>query len=657
MLGVTAARQVRRWMGRIPASRLGTFFKISFDFVVILVAPAVAILMRLDAAPSAATWLSIAWAVTLMVPIKLITYAIVQPYAQSWRAVTFRDYGNLLSMAAAYAVPATLGLFFLGPVLGVPRTVPILDALLTVSAMAGIRAWVRFEHERKRRAMVEPGNRSRVLVVGAGEAGAMAVRELLRHPETGMEPVGFIDDDVTKLGLRVASVPVLGRLEDVRRVIRERHINEVLIAIPSEKGGAARRVIDLIEDAAPGLKYKIIPAIHEVLSGKVDVRRIRNVDVGDLLGRAPVRLDTDAILGYLKGKRVMITGAGGSIGSELVRQICAFMPAELILFGHGENSIYALERELDRNWPDIRYSGVIGAIQNGDRLDYVFSTYKPDVVFHAAAHKHVPLMEQNPEEAIFNNVIGSRNLISMALKYGVSHFVNISTDKAVNPSSVMGASKRMVEYLVQDAAQSARPDQVFVSVRFGNVLGSRGSVIPIFTSQIAAGGPVTVTHPDMVRYFMTIPEAAQLVLQASGRGHNGQIYILDMGEPVRIVDLARDLIRLSGFEPGVDIEIEYTGMRPGEKLSESLMTDKERTAGTSHEKIFVANVVPASHSQLLAVIVELQRAARISDHAAIRRTLEHFLEGCRLKQTDHNMPVTDPDRFVDPHPMLAAHSD
>jgi FlaA1/EpsC-like NDP-sugar epimerase len=634
MLGATAAREVRRWIGRLPATRLGQAVKVTLDIGVIVAAPALAILLTLDVMPSATVWVTVLWSMALMVPIKLITYAIVQPYAQSWRAVTFRDYGNLVSMAAAYAVPATFGLLFLGPVLGVPRTVPLLDALLTVSAMAGMRAWARFEHERRGRLAVEPGNRSRVLVIGAGEAGALVARELLRHPETGMEPVGFIDDDAAKLGMRVASVPVLGTLIDVRRVIRERKINEVLIAIPSEGGRTARRVIDLIEDAAPGLKYKIIPAMHEVLSGKVDVRRIRNVDVGDLLGRAPVRLDTEAILGYLKGKRVMITGAGGSIGSELVRQICAFMPAELILFGHGENSIYALERELDRNWPDIRYRGVIGAIQNGDRLDYVFSTYKPDVVFHAAAHKHVPLMEQNPEEAIFNNVIGSRNLISMALKYGVSHFVNISTDKAVNPSSVMGASKRMVEYLVQDAAQRAAPDQVFVSVRFGNVLGSRGSVIPIFTSQIAAGGPVTVTHPDMVRYFMTIPEATQLVLQASGRGRNGHIYILDMGEPVRIVDLARDLIRLSGFEPGVDIDIEFTGMRPGEKLSEMLMTDKERTAGTSHEKIFVANVEPAPHEQLLAIVSELQREAKVSDHAAIRETLQHFLEGCRLSPTD-----------------------
>src|SRR5690606_25079300 len=371
-----------------------------------------------------------------------------------------------------------------------------------------------------------------------------------------------------------------------------------------------------------------VPGIYELLSGKVDVRRIREVDIDDLLGREPVKLDTDAILDHLSGKRVMIIGAGGSIGSELVRQICRFNLADLILFGHGENSIYALERELDRDWPEIKYHGVIGAIQNGARLDYVFSRYRPDVVFHAAAHKHVPLMEENPEEAVFNNIIGSRNLINLALKPGGTPFGNISTDKAVNPTSVMGASKRMVEYLVQDAARRAGAHQTFVSVRFGNVLGSRGSVIPIFKSQIAAGGPVTVTHPDMVRYFMTIPEAAQLVLQASGNGVDGEVYILDMGEPVRIVDLARDLIRLAGLEPDVDIPIQFTGMRPGERLVEVLMTEAERTDETPHEKIFVARAEPADREALAATVDALQQAALRSDHARIRSLLEEFLEGC-----------------------------
>ncbi|HRP48180.1 MAG TPA: nucleoside-diphosphate sugar epimerase/dehydratase [Trueperaceae bacterium] len=456
------------------------------------------------------------------------------------------------------------------------------------------------------------------------------VRELNKHPETGMRAVAFLDDDPRKLGQRVSGVMVVGSVDDAWDVIVTQGIDEVLIAMPSKGGRTVRKVLEQVRQAKPNLVYKIIPGMYEVLSGSVDVKRIREVDIDDLLGREPVTLDSEAILGYLSGKRVMITGAGGSIGSELVRQICRFNPGELILFGHGENSIYALERELDRDHPDIQYHGVIGAIQNGARLDYVFTRYRPDVVFHAAAHKHVPLMEENPEEAVFNNVIGSRNLINLALKHGVTHFVNISTDKAVNPTSVMGASKRMVEFLVQDAARRAGPGQTFVSVRFGNVLGSRGSVIPIFKSQIAAGGPVTITHPEMVRYFMTIPEASQLVLQASGNGRNGEVYILDMGEPVRIVDLARDLIRLSGFEPDVDIPIRYTGIRPGERLVEELMTEKERTSQTAHEKIFVARTEPVDSAALTSTIEALQNAALRSDHSRIRALFEGFLEGCHF---------------------------
>ncbi len=604
--------------------------KLAVDITILLTATAFAFVLRFDGELQGGIWAPIALATLVLGSIKLVGYLSLRLYARSWGTVTFRDLAAIITMVAWAALPATALLLVFGTTLGIPRSIPLVDALLTLSAMSGARALARFERERRRSSAVDPSRRKRVLVVGAGESGAMAVRELLRHPETGMRPVGYVDDDDGKVGMRIAGVPVLGRLLDVRRVVAEQHVDEVLIAMPSEGGQSVRRVIELVKKAAPEVSYKIIPGMYEVLSGKVDVKRIRDVDISDLLGRPPVRLDVGSILGYLQGKRVMITGAGGSIGSELVRQICRFQPSELILFGHGENSIYSLERELDRDWPEIRYHGVIGAIQNGARLDYVFARYRPDVVFHAAAHKHVPLMEQNPEEAVFNNIIGSRNLISLALKYQVSHFVNISTDKAVNPSSVMGASKRMVEYLVHDAAHKAHDDQVFVSVRFGNVLGSRGSVIPIFKSQIQAGGPVTITHPDMVRYFMTIPEAAQLVLQASSHGRNGEVYILDMGEPVRIVDLARDLIRLSGFEPDVDIAIEFTGMRPGEKLSEMLMTENEKSERTPHEKIFVANVEPADHVQLNEVIDSLQHAAHVSDHDEIRAILEGFLDGCRF---------------------------
>lgn len=617
-----------------PAINLNWLTKLGVDVGLFVLASFTAFLLRFDGVipniEPLLIWLAIS------VPLKaLIAVALGLP-ARSWSSMTFRDLGGLIVLTVAIIVPGTLLLIVFGPTLAIPRSIALLDGVITLGLMAGVRALVRYHHEQSIASLIGPDFRRRVLVVGAGEAGALAVRELLKHPETGLKPVAFLDDDVMKHGKRVSTVPVVGPVSLAKDVIVEEKIDEVLIAMPSKGGSTVRQVIEHVREARPNMVYKIIPGIYEVLSGKVDVRRIREVDIDDLLGREPIRLDTDAILGYLSGKRVMITGAGGSIGSELVRQICRFNPGELILFGHGENSIYALERELDRDWPRVKYHGVIGAIQNGARLDYVFSRYRPDIVFHAAAHKHVPLMEENPEEAVFNNIIGSRNLISLAVKHGVTHFVNISTDKAVNPTSVMGASKRVVEYLVQDAAQQAGPNQTFVSVRFGNVLGSRGSVIPIFKSQIAAGGPVTVTHPDMVRYFMTIPEASQLVLQASGQGVNGEVYILDMGEPVRIVDLARDLIRLSGMEPDVDIPIEYTGIRPGERLVEVLMTEAERTDHTPHEKIFVAKAEPADSAELLATVDALQNAALRSDHARIRVLLEGFLHGCSLAPNGSN---------------------
>lgn len=470
----------------------------------------------------------------------------------------------------------------------------------------------------------------RVLVIGAGEAGQMVIRELLRHPETNLQPVAVIDDDPARQGESVQGVPVAGTTLDIASVVEHFDVSDALIAMPSQHGRVIHRIVEELRQQAPQVEHKIVPGMYELLSGKVGVNRIRNVEIDDLLGRPPVELDNDGIRHYLQGRRVMVTGAGGSIGSELIRQICRYNPAGLILFGHGENSIYALERELDRDWPDIPYESVIGAIQNGSRLEYIFSTLRPDVVFHAAAHKHVPLMELNPEEAVFNNVVGSRNLVNLAVQYGVSHFVNISTDKAVNPTSVMGSSKRMVEFLVQDAARHAAPGQTFVSVRFGNVLGSRGSVIPVFKSQIQAGGPVTVTHPDVVRYFMTIPEATQLVLQAASQGRNGEAYILDMGEPVRIVDLARELIRLSGFEPDVDIPITFTGLRPGEKLFEELLTDEEKSRVTEHRNIFTAEMQPFPPELLDGAVAQLTAAALAHDRSRIRELLSRYVPGCQI---------------------------
>lgn len=562
--------------------------------------------------------------------LKLVAARIFTLYRNSWARVAFRDLSDVLRAVGGVAVIGSVLLLWLGPIAGIPRAIALIDGLLTLFIMSGMRAVARYQHEAR---VGQPGDSTRrkaVLVIGAGEAGTLIVREMLRHPEMGLHPVGFLDDDHKKVGYRIATVPVLGTTDDINRLVQRYKVDEVLIALPSSDGRVVRDIVGRIEGAKAGLKYRIMPGVYELLSGQVGINRIREVQIEDLLRRPPIELDTAAISSYIKGKVVMVTGAGGSIGSELVRQICRFQPKELILFGRGENSIYTLERELDRNWPDIPYQSVIASVQHIVRLDYVFRRFKPEVVFHAAAHKHVPLMEQNPEEAVFNNIIGSRNLVTLSLKYGVSHFVNISTDKAVNPTSVMGASKRIIERIVQSAAVRARPEQKFVSVRFGNVLGSRGSVIPVFKKQILAGGPVTVTHPDMTRYFMTIPEASQLVMQAAGQGRNGEIYILDMGEPVRIVDLAKDLIKLSGFEPEVDIPIAFSGIRPGEKLYEELMTTEERGAATAHEKIFVAGPSPLELEALDRTVQALQEAALKSDHATIRRQLKSFISGALI---------------------------
>ena len=572
---------------------------------------------------------SLALALVVLLPLKLLASASFGLHRQSWRKFGFADTRGVVGAMVAVAVVAvTVELTVPGRLMSV--SVPVVDGMLSVLLMLGARGAVRYLDEGHAR-RVRRGRRLRnVLLVGAGEAGSMLVREMLRHPETGMRPIGFIDDDRSKHGRTIASVPVLGGLDVMARSVYDHNVDEVLICVPSADGRTVRDIVDRVREATPDIPCRTMPALHELLSGRVQINRIRDVTIDDLLRRPPVELDTDGILGYLKGKRVMVTGAGGSIGSELVRQICGFEPRELILFGHGENSIYQLERELDVHFSHIAYRSVIAAVQNSTRLETVFQRYQPDVIFHTAAHKHVPLMEQNPEEAVFNNIVGSRNLVELALEYGVTHFVNVSTDKAVNPTSVMGASKHFVEMVVEAASRRAGPGQSFVSVRFGNVLGSRGSAVPIFQKQIAAGGPVTVTHPDMVRYFMTIPEASRLVLQASAQGTNGEIYILDMGEPVRVLDLVQDLIRLSGFEPEIDVPIVFTGIRPGEKLHEELMTELESAGRTGHDKIFVARAQPVDIALLEQRIDELVEAALQSDGAMIRRLLLAGIEGSRF---------------------------
>ncbi|TFU25710.1 polysaccharide biosynthesis protein [Thermus tengchongensis] len=592
--------------------------KFFLDLLLWTLAAPLAMALRLEGIPH--SYWEATWIYTLLgIPIKALIIALFGLHRQAWSRVGVRDLVRL-GLAVALAGVILFGMAWtLSAYLPMPRSVPLIATGLAFLLLGGVRLGVRLYWEEKKGRGVRG---TRVLVVGAGDAGSMVVREMLRHPEAGLLPVGFVDDDPNKRGQTIAGVRVVGTLDDLPRVVRALEVEEVLVAMPSAPGSVVRKVVNLAR--AAGVRYRILPGIYEILSGRVSISQIREVRLEDLLRREPVRLNLDEIAGYLEGRVVLVTGAGGSIGSELVRQVARFRPEQVVLLGRGENSLFLLEKELEATWPDLKHVVVVADVRDRERLRRIFRLYRPQVVFHAAAHKHVPLMEANPDEAIFNNVRGTQNVVELCLESGVERLVNISTDKAVNPTSVMGASKRVAEQVVAWGALRAAPNQVFVSVRFGNVLGSRGSVVPVFMEQIKRGGPVTVTHPEMRRYFMTIPEAAQLVLQAGGMGDNGHVYVLDMGEPVRILDLAKDLIRLAGLEPYRDIDIVFTGMRPGEKLFEELLTAEEGTEASRHEKIWVAknHLVPGDFPALLE---ELYHAARGGDGLEVRRALQRLV--------------------------------
>lgn len=559
---------------------------------------------------------------------------------RSWRSTGIPDLVTLLKAMIFFGLSVSGLCFIGGTAFRVPRSIPIIHAFLSMLALGGSRMLFRCYHERHGCKISGRYNDAKnILIAGAGEAGTMIAREMLRHSEAGLRPVGFLDDDPAKKGIRILNLPVLGPIDSLPEEVKKHDIEEVLIAIPSGDGRLVRRIVDLSQKA--GVSYRIIPGIYQVLSGAVSISQIRNVDIEDLLGREPVKLDIDAISKYLRGKRILVTGAGGSIGSEIVRQVARFSPEFMVLLGRGENSLFELELEIKTLFPDLKYELVIADVQNRQKLERVFKKFRPQVVFHAAAHKHVPMMEVNVDQAIINNVGGTKNVAELALEWGVEHFINISTDKAVNPTSIMGASKRIAEMIVRSIASRAAPWQSFVSVRFGNVLGSRGSVIPIFKRQIASGGPVTVTHPEMKRYFMTIPEAAQLVLQAAALPYNGKVYVLDMGEPVMIKNLAEDLIKLSGFTPYEDIDIVYSGLRPGEKLFEELLTAEEGTIPSPHEKIFIANQNGIDES-FCEKLNYLLKVAHEGDVEEIIATIKSIVPNFRVD----NEKVTPADRIT-----------
>jgi FlaA1/EpsC-like NDP-sugar epimerase len=475
-----------------------------------------------------------------------------------------------------------------------PRSIFVIVGMIDVFLIGGSRLAYRVYRRLARGRVIKMDNIRRVLIIGAGDAGAMIAKEMELHTELNYRAVAFLDDSDYKKGRKVNGIPVLGGIDDVADVVDKKDISEIIIAIPSAKTSVINRIYE--QCAKTECKVKILPSMSQLIDEEVMLTRVKDVDIEDLLGREPIKVDLEGIASYLSGKVVMVTGGGGSIGSELCRQIASYNPRKLIMLDNYENNLYEILNELKRNYPELDISPVIANIREMDRLDEVFCQYRPHIVFHAAAHKHVPLMEDNPEEAIKNNVFGTWNVANCADKYNANRFVLISTDKAVNPTNVMGASKRIAEMIIQAINTKSRTE--FVAVRFGNVLGSNGSVIPLFRKQIENGGPVTVTHPDITRYFMTIPEAVQLVIQAGAMAEGGEIFVLDMGEPVKIMDLAKNLIRLSGFEPNEDIDIEITGLRPGEKLYEELLLNEEGLKATKHNKIFVAKPIHTDYGLL-----------------------------------------------------------
>jgi len=604
---------------------------LALDILALAFVPAMALTLRLDGLkwwPCSVPALIFFTAVALVV--KLSIFYGLGLYRRYWCFAGVNDLA-LVMIAVGLATLLLTALFFAAHAplmqyeLAMYRTVPSIDGLLTVLAVGGIRFGLRGLYYRQRRCGCADGGQ-RVLVVGAGEAGAMAVSDMRADPRLDMEPVAFVDDDPAKLGTYIQGLPVLGSCTQIPDLVDDHHIQRIVVAMPSVPLQRQREIIATCEKT--GLVIHKLPGVYQLLAGHKTISRLPQVDIRHLLRREPVAIDQSEVAASLDGARVLVTGAGGSIGGELCRQIARFCPAEMILLGHGENSISEISLDLCLSFPDLIAHRVIADVRDLERVNQAIERYRPQVIFHAAAHKHVPLMEADVQEAITNNVLGTRNVLRAACRQGVERFVLISTDKAVNPTCVMGATKRMAELLMTAAAQ--RTGRTYIAVRFGNVLGSRGSVVPIFQRQIAAGGPLTVTHPDMRRYFMTIPEAVELVLQASVLGQGGEVFVLDMGKPVRILDLATDLIRLSGLEPGRDIQIVFTGTRPGEKLNEELFLEDEAFQRTKHKNIFVANHNAAAHVEALEQIVAelITQAERAQTQADVDRLRTVLLYTC-----------------------------
>lgn len=545
---------------------------------------------------------------------KLIIFYFSGLYLKVWRYAGVRDFMTILWASLLGTLAAIVIIFFMYRV-AFPRSVVALDGFFTVALVGGARFAQRGLRELHLRNLLTPLERRPILLIGAGDSGEAILSEMLRRPELAYRPMGIIDDDTAKQGLVIHGVKVLGTRKQLERLVNKYKIEEVIISMPSASREVIRDIFFQCQEL--GVKCKTLPGIYQIIDGTASVSQIREIGVEDILGREPVKVDLKEAARYITGKPVLVTGAGGSIGSELCRQIIRLQPSNLVMIDQGESSLFEIQQELlNTNYGD-RAIPVIADITDRERIAGVFNEYKPTVVFHTAAYKHVPMMELNPIEAIKNNVFGTRTVAEIAMQFKVDRFVSISTDKAVEPVSVMGISKALVEKLIQYLDQD-NPTR-FMIVRFGNVLDSSGSVVPIFKKQIAQGGPVTVTHPEMTRYFMTIPEAMQLVIQAGAMGNGGDVFVLDMGEQISILELAQNMIRLSGFEPEKDIHIEFSGIRPGERLHEKLFWDYEQVLDTEHKKIKVVSEDKFNASKFKEDILELEK---IVDSGNVQKTQE-----------------------------------
>ena len=587
------------------ASLIKTCLLIVCDLAAIETSSFLALFIRFDfstSEPMGTYWQMFKGHQLVVMALAIVIFAGCHMYSSLWSYVGIRDMLNVLVATILYTLMVTFIFAFLEhDNYGMPRSFYLLSGGFLFATTFFIRFVARAARELKGIGN-SSGQAKRAMIVGAGAAGAGLIKEIKANPSLKKKIICLVDDDESKTGKRMYGVRIAGTTNDIEALAERYSINQILIAMPSVSSEEKKRILDICKQT--GCEMMIVPGIYQIIRGDVSVSQLKHVDVNDLLGRDPIEVDIDGIMEYVSDKVIMVTGAGGSIGSELCRQIASHNPKQLIMVDIYENTTYGVQNELKRDFPELNLVVLIASVRNTKRIDNIFAMYRPDIVYHAAAHKHVPLMEDSPNEAIKNNVLGTWKMVLASDKWKVNKFVLISTDKAVNPTNIMGASKRLCEMIVQTYNKMSDTD--FVAVRFGNVLGSHGSVIPLFKQQISEGGPVTVTHPDIIRYFMTIPEAVSLVLQAGAFANGGEIFVLDMGKPVKIDDLARNLILLSGLKPGIDIEIKYVGLRPGEKLFEELLMDEEGLQDTANKMIHIGHPIAIDEEHFIERLEELK---------------------------------------------------